>query len=122
MPRLSIQDFTTLVLIGTLSFGATAAEAIGVAVARGSFEIDNSQVYGNTTLFDGSTIRTGQASSRLQLKNGTRLDLGEKSQAKVFDKQATLERGMGEVEGASKYEMEARTLGFRRWARSRSRA
>jgi hypothetical protein len=110
LPRLSIQDFTTLVLIGTLSFGATAAEAIGVAVARGSFEIDNSQVYGNTTLFDGSTIRTGQASSRLQLKNGTRLDLGEESQAKVFDKQATLERGMGEVEGASKYEMEARTL------------
>ena len=110
MSRLSIQDFTALLLIGTLSFGATAAEAIGVAVATGSFEVDASQVYGNTTLFDGSTIRTGQASSRLQLKNGTRLELGEQSQAKVFDKQATLERGVGEVETSSKYQMEARTL------------
>jgi hypothetical protein len=110
LPRLTIQDFTTLVLVGTLSFAATAAEAIGVAVGRGSFEVDNSQVYGNTTLFDGSTIRTAQASSRLQLKNGARLDLGADSQAKVFDKQATLERGVGEVEGSSKYPMEARTL------------
>jgi hypothetical protein len=110
LSRLSIQDFIALLLIGTLSFGATATEAIGVAVATGSFEVDASQVYGNTTLFDGSTIRTAQASSRLQLKNGTRLELGEESQAKVFDKQATLERGVGQVETTSKYQMEARTL------------
>jgi hypothetical protein len=110
LSRLSTQDFTALLLIGTLSFGATAAEAIGVAVATGSFEVDASQVYGNTTLFDGSTIRTGQASSRLQLKNGTRLELGAESQAKVFGKQATLERGVGQVETTSKYQMEARTL------------
>jgi hypothetical protein len=87
-----------------------AADAIGVAVARGSFAVDDSQVYGNTTLFDGSTVKTGQASSRLKLKNGTRLELGEESQAKVFGKQATIERGVGEVETSSDYKLQARTL------------
>jgi hypothetical protein len=110
LPRLSIQDFTALLLVSILSFRAIAAGAIGVAVATGSFEVDDSQVYGNTTLFDGSTVRTGQASSRLKLTNGTRLELGEESQAKVFDKQATLERGVGEMETSSAYHMVARTL------------
>src|SRR5207249_4170651 len=110
LPRLSIQDFIVILLVATLSFGAAAAEAIGVAAATGSFEVDDSQVYGATTLFAGSRVRTAQASSRLRLKNGTRLELGEESQARVFDKQATLERGMGEVETSSKYQLEARTL------------
>jgi hypothetical protein len=108
--RLTLQDFTALVLAGTMSFGATAAEAIGVAIARGSFHVDNSEVFGNTTLFDGATVRTGTASSRLQLSNGARMNLGEESQAKVFRKQATLERGAGEVEGSARYQMEARSL------------
>ena len=109
MSRLSFQDFTALLLVGTLSFAATAAQSIGVAVATGSFNVDNAEVYGNTTLFDGSMVRTGASSSRLQLSNGTRVDLGADSRARVFEKRATLEQGQGDVESSS-YSMEARTL------------
>lgn len=110
MPHLSFRDSTTLILIGAITFSAAAAPSIGVAVARGSFQVDSSEVFGNTTLFDGATVETQQASSRLRLNNGTSLNLGEDSRAKVFEKRMTLERGIGEVTTSSVYQLEARTL------------
>jgi len=110
MPRLSVQELITPILICAFSFASNAAESIGLAMAKGSFQVDNSQVYGNTTLLEGATIQTEKSSSRLQLNNGTRMDLAENSRARIFDKHATLERGQGEVESHSNYQMEARTL------------
>ncbi|MGH9660029.1 MAG: hypothetical protein ACRD96_15885, partial [Bryobacteraceae bacterium] len=87
-----------------------AGEALGVAVASGSFRVDRSLVYGNTTVFRGTQIETEQASSRLQLADGTRMELGRDSRARVYDKRVTLERGMGEMETPSGYQIEARSL------------
>ncbi|MBI1790324.1 MAG: hypothetical protein HYR60_22560, partial [Acidobacteria bacterium] len=110
MARLSVQALLALILVGTLTFGLAAGPAIGVAVANGSFQVDSSRVYGNTTLFDGTTVQTDQASSRLQLNNGTRMELGADSRARVYDKRVTLERGLGELETPAGYQIEARTL------------
>ena len=108
--RLSVQGLIALILVGALTISQAAGPAIGVAIANGSFQVDNSQVYGNTTLFDGATVQTGKVSSRLQLKNGANVSLGENSLATIFDQRMTLERGLGEVAASSSYRMEARTL------------
>ena len=52
----SVQSLIALILVGTLTISLAAGPAIGVAVASGSFQVDSSTVYGNTTLFDGSIV------------------------------------------------------------------
>ena len=110
MLRLSVQSLIALILVGTLTISLAAGPAIGVAVASGSFQVDSSTVYGNTTLFDGSTVQTEKEPSRLQLKNGTKMVLSGDSRATIFNRRMTLERGLGEVGFSSSYRMEARTL------------
>jgi hypothetical protein len=108
--RLTAQSLIALILVCTVSVALAGGEAIGFAVASGSFQVDSAQVYGNTTLFDGATISTATAPSRLELTNGARMTLGEDSQARIFDKQMTLERGTGELKTPASYRMDARTL------------
>jgi hypothetical protein len=110
MRRMSVQGLTALILVGTLTISQAAGPAIGVAMANGSFQVDNSQVYGNTTLFDGASIQTDKSPSRLKLNNGAKMGLGENSKATVSNKRMTLERGTGEVRASSTYWLDARTL------------
>ena len=110
MQRLSVQGLVALILIGTLTISQAAGPAIGVAMANGSFQADHSQVYGNTTLFDGTTIQTDKTPSRLRLNNGAKMGLGADSKATFFNKRMTLERGTGEVRDSSSYRLDARTL------------
>ena len=91
------------------AFGAN--QAIGTAVANGSFQIDKSSVYGNTTLFDGSLIETGVVSSDLALRGGTRLRLGAQSQARVHPDRLVLDKGQTEISASAGYSVEA--LGLR---------
>jgi len=95
MPRLDAQGLTALILVGAVTLAQASGPVIGVAVAEGSFRVDNSEVYGNTTLFDGAVVQTEKSSSRLQLKDGTRMDLGADSRARIFEKRTTLEQGQG---------------------------
>jgi hypothetical protein len=96
-------------LIAAAGYGANPS--IGMAVANGSFQLDNSKVYGNATLFDGSLIETGAVSSDLALNNGARLRLGTGSQALIHSDRMVLEKGQTEIDGASGYLVEA--LGLR---------
>src|SRR5258707_9597456 len=75
--------FIALVSISSVVFGATPA--IGIVTAAGHFTIEKSQVWGNSSLFDGSTIETDQASSDLALRNGVKVQLGSNSRARVFE-------------------------------------
>lgn len=100
----------SLLVAGSLTLAFCANPAIGVATANGSFQIDKSKVYGNTTLFDGSFIETTEASSDLVLNTGARLRLGAGSQARVHRDRLVLEKGQGQVSGASGYFIEALSL------------
>ena len=88
----------------------SAGPVIGIAIANGAFRVDNAPVAGNTTLFDGSKIETTEASSRLRLRDGTRVELAAESRAVVFQNRALLEKGFGEFQASSSYEIEARGL------------
>ena len=111
MARLTVQGLLALILVGTLSVGLAASGAtIGVAIARGAFQIDNSLVSGNSTIFDGATVQTEKFSSRINLQDGTRMALGPDSKAKVMAARLMLEKGLGELQASTKYRIEARTL------------
>lgn len=97
-----------LVAISSTLFGATPS--IGIVTAAGHFMIEKSQVWGNSTLFDGSTIQTDQASSEMALRNGVKVQLGAKSRARVFENRLALEKGIGQVNAPASYEVLAAGL------------
>ena len=99
----------SLVLLCTLSLIA-AGPAIGFAVADGGFRVDNSTVRGNGSVFEGSTIITDRAASRLQFDNGARLQLAADSQVQVYRTHAVLVKGLGQIQAPANYRVEARSL------------
>lgn len=106
--KLTVQSLLALLVAGCLL--AATDPAIGMAVARGSFRADNSRVYGNTTLFEGTRLATSQASLELRLQSGAQLGLAPASEAQVYRDHLVLERGRAEVRAAAAYGLEARGL------------
>src|SRR5450432_4014543 len=96
--------------VGTISWLCAASTAIGMAVANGSFQIDHSRVWGNTTLFSGSMIQTATASSQLQLNGGAQMRLAANTRATVYKDKIVLESGYGQLESAGGYEVDALSL------------
>jgi hypothetical protein len=80
-----------------------------MALAQGGARVDNAKVFGSATLFDGANFQA-DGYSRLELKNGTRLDLGAGSRAQIFANRVALESGLTEVQSTSGFEIVARTL------------
>jgi hypothetical protein len=93
--------------------GVANSPAIGVVTASGHFTLDRSEVWGNTTLFDGGTIETNAASSEAALRNGVRIQLGSSSTARVGENRLTLIKGLGQVAAPESYEVSAGGLSIR---------
>ncbi len=110
MRRLTTEALISLILVGCLTIVQAVGPAIGVVVTRGSFRIDNSTVWGNGTLFDGTTIETGRAASDLQLNCGARLALAADSRGTIYRDRLVLERGEGRLTNTGEYRVEARSL------------
>jgi hypothetical protein len=87
-----------------------AAPVIGTVVAKGAFRLDNATVTGNATLFEGATIETKTAASRMELSNGARISLGTDSKARLYGDRMILEKGEGRLEKAEGFRFEARGL------------
>jgi hypothetical protein len=97
------------VVSSCLAYGAGNGPVIGMALAQGGARVDNAKIFGSATLFDGANFQA-DGYSRLEMKNGTRLDLGAGSRAQVFANRVALESGLTEVQSTSGFEIEARTL------------
>lgn len=87
------------------SLVAVAAPAIGVVTASGHFNVEGSQVWGNATLFDGTTIETTGASSELALRNGVKVQLGADSRARVWQNRMVLEKGAAQLAAPGSFEV-----------------
>jgi hypothetical protein len=96
-------------LVLQISIGSAASPAIGVASAKGSFDLDASKTAGNGTLFEGSTVETGKATSELKMANGVRMTLDSGTRGKVFRNHLLLEKGTGQIESGT-YTIMARAL------------
>ncbi|HCC57514.1 MAG TPA: hypothetical protein DEQ47_09660 [Solibacterales bacterium] len=92
-----------------ISVLSAATAGIGIATSDGTLTINNARTAGNATLFEGNTIETGNASSRLQLNSGASLQLSSDARGTVYGDRLVLEKGATQV-GGSSYEVNARTL------------
>lgn len=110
MNRITVQSIIAVVMAGNLSIGMCASPVIGTVQARGSFEVDNSQIAGNATLFEGTTIQTLVTSSALELRNGARVLLASDSKARIYGDRLVLERGETQLDQGTKFRIEARNL------------
>ena len=81
--------------------------SIGVVSAAGNMLLNRSSVWGNGTLFNGTTVETTEASGNLALTNGVRMQLGAQSRASVFENRAVLEKGSTQVANRDGYLVEA---------------
>ena len=95
------------VLFSSIVFSAIAlaAPAIGIATASGHFSVEGSQVWGNATLFDGTVVETGSASSELALRNGVKVQLGAASRARIWQNQIVLEKGAAQLAAPGSFEV-----------------
>jgi hypothetical protein len=89
------------------------APAIGIVTASGHVTVERSEVWGNSTLFDGATVETKSSSSDLALRNGVRVQLGAESRARIWQNRVALERGIGQMAATSSYELDAAGLRIR---------
>jgi len=87
-----------------LSSIALAAPAIGIITASGHFSVEGSQVWGNATLFDGTTVETSSASSELALRNGVKVQLSAGSRARIWQNRLVLEKGVAQLAAPAAFE------------------
>src|SRR5581483_7638989 len=97
-----------LLALGWSCWLSAATNPIGMAMADGSFQVDHSRVWGNSTLFDGSIVETQAALSQLHLTRGVDMRLGAESRATVYDRKLVLD--YGQLETASPYDVQANSL------------
>lgn len=96
--------------LAVLSVCWAASPAIGVAITQGSLRVDEARVIGNGTLFEGTTVETGESSSQLRLTNGVEMRLASSSRGRVFRDRLILERGASQLEGGDRFVIEAKGL------------
>lgn len=101
-------------LAAVLASGVYAGNpAIGIVTASGHVTVERSEVWGNSTLFDGATVETKSSSSDLALRNGVRLQLGAESRARIWQNRIALERGIGQMSAPASYELDTAGLRIR---------
>ncbi len=105
---------SVLFLAAVLAPGVYAGNpAIGIVTASGHVTVERSEVWGNSTLFDGATVETKSSSSDLALRNGVRVQLGAESRARIWQNRVALERGIGQMAAPASYELDAAGLRIR---------
>jgi len=105
---------TRISLSLALAFSVTSLTAstasIGVATANGNFQVNSSQVRGSSTLMEGTVIETGAASSQVQMNNGAHVRVAAGSRVKIYESRVVLEKGVGELDSSTAYQLEANSL------------
>lgn len=99
-----------LMLVAGIVCAFTGAQAIGTVKARGGFRVDNAEVWGNGTLFEGNAVETNEAASDLEISSGSKISLGARSRSRIFRDRVVIEKGSSQVRAGKHYLIEARSL------------
>ena len=102
--------FKTLLISLGISLAVAAPPAIGIVTASGHFTLDQSQVWGNATVFEGSVVETGAASSEIALRSGAKLQLAKDSRARILSDRVVIEKGIGQIFAPDSFEVNAANL------------
>lgn len=100
---LKVQSAIALITCGCLVSVAASPSSIGFVVTRGQAAVDGAVVRGNSTLFQGSLVEAGDATSDLMLPGGSNLLLQPGSAARVYREHAVLETGTATQRGSQGY-------------------
>ena len=90
---LKLQPAIALFTCGCLVSVAASPSSVGFLVTNGEVHVDGSVVHGNSTLFPGSLIQAGSATSDLMFPGGSNLLLQPESAVKVYGEYAVLQSG-----------------------------
>src|SRR5437868_1366863 len=85
----------------TLTLLSAATPGIGIAMSQGNIIINSASTAGNATIFDGNTVETQTATSRVRLAGGAELRLAADSRGTVFSDHVDLEKGSARIAGYS---------------------
>ncbi len=88
-----LQSAISLFTCSCLVSVAASPSSIGFVVTNGQVQVDGAVVHGNSTLFQGNVVQTGNATSDLMFPGGSNLLLQPESAVKVFREYGVLERG-----------------------------
>jgi hypothetical protein len=97
-------------LCGSIATLTAAPPVIGVARSWGAFLINDASVPGSATLLDGTSLKTVDASSDLNLTGGERVTISSNSSATIHGDRLQLDSGTAEFTGTAAYRVEARNL------------
>jgi hypothetical protein len=89
-----LQSAISLFTCGCLVSAAASPSSIGFVVTNGQAQIDGIAVHGNSTLFQGSVVQTGDVTTDLMFSGGSNLLLQPGSAVKVYREYAVLQHGM----------------------------
>lgn len=101
---------TLLLSIFISAYALASNSALGIVTASGHFTLDRSLVWGNATVFEGSVVETGSASSEIALRNGVKLQLAKDSRARFLSDRVVMEKGVGQISGGEAFELNAANL------------
>jgi hypothetical protein len=96
-----LQSAIALVTCSCLVCVAASPSSIGIVVTSGQAQVDGAVVRGNSTLFQGSAVQSGSATSDLMLPGGSNLLLQPDSAVKVYREYAVLEYGAAVQRGSN---------------------
>jgi hypothetical protein len=95
------------------SYALAASPSIGSVTARGETKVDNYEVQGSGTVFDGSVVETGESISSqadLRLANSAEITLGRNSRGTLHSDYFVLERGMAQLGITDSFRVQANGL------------
>jgi hypothetical protein len=96
-----LESAIALVTCSCLVCVAASPSGIGIVVTSGQAQVDGAVVRGNSTLFQGSVVQAGAATSDLMLPGGSNLLLQPESAVKVYRGYAVLEHGAAVQRGSN---------------------
>ena len=96
-----------------IAVGSTlmAESYIGVASSRSTMSVNHESVRGNANLGSGASIQTTDSVGQVELQNGVKLTLGQRSAASVHTDRTELSEGGAQISTKGAYGITA--LGFR---------
>lgn len=100
MKKITVRNVLAMSISLAMVHALAAPAMIGIATARGSFRVDDSNVAGNATLFAGATVETGITTGELSLLGTSKVALDSGTRARVYQDHLVLDRGKVQWSGA----------------------
>jgi hypothetical protein len=110
MPHMKLLSLCAALALGASVSAQTNSSALGSVTCSSHFRLDGSEIFGNSTLFDGARLEAGQAPLRLLLHRGVQLQLAPGAAGTVYHDRFLLERGEGRLLRSTGFRLEARGL------------